>query len=51
MNCGGQNKTQLGLSIEKYISYVFSKVGSATKPSSNERSINTVKSIVSHVIK
>ena len=36
MNCGGQNKTQLGLSIEKYISYVFSKVASAAKPSSTQ---------------
>lgn len=36
MPCGGQNKTQLGLSIEKYISYVFSKVASAAKPSSTQ---------------
>ena len=51
MPCGGQNKTQLGLSIEKYISNVLSKVTSPAKLSSNSRSFNTVKSILCHVIK
>ena len=51
MPCGGQNKTQLGLSIEKYISNVLSKVTSPANTSSNSRSFNTVKSILCHVIK